>query len=110
MNQQIDWTAEFFNEATAEKFTKFHSDNPQVLESLVSKARTLKGMGHRRAGMKMLFELLRWDYLMTTETNEPFKLNNNYTAYYARLIENNCPDLKDFFAKRKAKSDELLLV
>jgi hypothetical protein len=32
-----------------------------------------------------------------------FKVNNNYTPYYARLYEAEHPELKGFFAKRKVK-------
>ena len=55
--------------------------------------------------MGMLFELLRWDHMMQTDGDEPFKLNNNYRAYYARLIEKHEPDLRGVYTMRKSVSD-----
>lgn len=99
----IDWTG-FFDDEPGDKFRQFHADNPHVLETIIRRARILNSRD-QRASMKLMFELLRWDHLMTTETDEPFKLNNNYTSYYTRLVEAEAPDLIGFFAKRRAKSD-----
>jgi hypothetical protein len=81
-------------------FRQFHYDNPHVYHALVMLARNLKKKGHQTYGMKSLFEVLRWEYAMKT-TGSAFKLNNNYTSMYARLIMQNEPDLQEFFRIRK---------
>lgn len=101
--QQIDWCA--LPSDIAEGFREFHAENPHVYDALVSMARDLVARGYRRVGMAMLFEILRWDHMMKTDCSEPFKLNNNYKAYYARLIEAREPDLVDVFTKRQSASD-----
>ena len=85
-------------------FVRFHSDNPRVYRRLVALARKAKRRGARRLGMKMLFELLRWDHLLKT-SGEPFKLCNSYTSRYARLIMDQEPDLDGIFSTRALTSD-----
>lgn len=83
-------------------FDLFHQANPFVYRSLVKLARDLHRRGHRKVGMKMLFEVLRWQWSMATaDPASEFKLNNNYTSRYARLIMDNEPDLAGIFEVRK---------
>lgn len=85
------------------RFVEFHRANPKVCEELTRLARLLKARGHNRIGMKMLFEQLRWLHALKTTDLSGFKLNNNYTAYYARLIMDKNPDLQGFFETRGTK-------
>lgn len=105
MTQQLDIDWGDVPVDMTEGFWRFHQDNPDVYERLVVMARSMVTRGRSRIGMKMLFEVLRWEYFMSTETDEPFKLNNNYTAYYSRLIEHNNPELFGVFTKRQSVSD-----
>lgn len=90
-----------------ERFERFHRTNPHVLDALVGLSRQLVRRGHRRLGMKMLFEVLRWQsMLQTTDTDgEGFKLCNSYTAHYARLVMRVCPDLDGVFNVRPLRSE-----
>jgi hypothetical protein len=89
-------------------FWEFHAANPEVYVRLVSLARMLRGRGRKRCGMKMLFEQLRWEHYLETEDRSSFKLNNNYTSYYARLIRSQEPDLAGMFELRGLRNaDEL---
>jgi len=106
-SQQFDLEWEgFFDSPMAEKFERFHAENPHILRTIVSIVMALKQMGHRHGGMKMIYEKMRCDHMLKTSTDEPFKLNNNYTAFYTRLVERTCPDLVGFFVKRRSQSDE----
>ena len=82
------------------KFEEFHDRNPHVYEALVSLAYQAKSRGRDRIGIKQLFEVLRWDYMLRTEADDGFKLNNNYAPHYARLIMDEEPALKDIFETR----------
>lgn len=84
------------------KFAHFHRLNPHVYSRLRQLALDLKGRGRNKYGIAGLFEVLRWEHAMTT-TDDDFKLNNNYRAYYARLLMANEPELDDFFAIRVQK-------
>lgn len=86
-----------------ERFAAFHGRNPQVYRALRDMALEAKRRGNRQYGMKGLFEVLRWQHAMQTH-GDPFKLNNNYTALYARLLMDNEPELADFFELRRRVS------
>jgi hypothetical protein len=92
---------------TADRFDAFHQDNPHVYAALVRLAREwVARTGRRQLGMKALFERARWDLVI--ETSDPdFVLNNDYTAYYSRLIMAREPDLDGIFALRRSAADEL---
>ena len=88
-----------------EQFSAFHEANPHVYNALRSLALDMRRRGNRRIGMKMLFEVLRWHYWMTTDDrSSEFKLNNSYTAYYARELMANEPDLADAFEVRERRN------
>jgi hypothetical protein len=81
-----------------ERFAAFHAANPHVYRNLVTLARDLHQDG-RRVGMKMLFEVLRWQHLRTTG-DQGFTLNNDFSSRYARLIAEREADLADAFELR----------
>ena len=83
------------------QFEEFHKNNPEVYEELVRLARQMKARGHKQIGIKMLWEVLRWERAMKTTDQTEWKLNNNYTSRYARLIMENEPDLEGFFVTRE---------
>jgi len=88
-----------------EAFGLFHAENPWVYVHLVKLARDLKQRGHRKIGIAMLFEVLRWSYLMSTsDPTSDFKLNNNYRSRYARKIMAEHPDLDGIFETRGLKA------
>lgn len=91
-------------EMTAEeRFARFHELNPHVLQLLVRRAERKKRAGRRRVSMKKLFEDLRDEWFETR--GEPFKLNNTFTQFYARLIRERRPDLGELFEFRATKAE-----
>ncbi len=82
------------------KFWEFHTQNPEVFRKLRELALQMRRRGLEQYSIKSLFEVLRWHHAL--ETNDPsgFKLNNNYTSFYARLLMQREPELKDFFELR----------
>ncbi len=83
-----------------EKFLKFHRENPHVYRIILEKTWKLWHAGHRHHGMKAIFESIRWDQKVGTISDD-FKLNNNFTPFYARLIMENEPKLRGFFQTRE---------
>lgn len=84
-----------------QQFELFHRLNPQVYERLHDIALQLRRRGRQKIGMKMLFEVLRWQHAMTTtDPASEFKLNNNYTAFYARLLMERDQRLAGMFETR----------
>ena len=91
-----------------ESFLDFHAKNPRVYELFVRFARILLANGHSRAGAKLIFERMRWELMLET-TDRDFKLNNNYTAYYARMAMQIEPDLAGFFGVRKRRDVKTII-
>lgn len=87
-------------------FWKFHNENPHVYQRLVELVNQLRIKGHTRYSMKGLFEILRWEYAITTTGNE-FKLSNDFTAFYARLVMRRQPLLKGFFDIKTSAADNM---
>lgn len=93
-----DWTIQ-------ERFTAFHSANPWVYKALVDMAVALRNRGHRRFGVKLLFEALRYQYMIATnDAHSPWRLNNNLTSRYARLMLANEPFLADCLETRELRA------
>ncbi|WP_301119671.1 hypothetical protein [Mycolicibacterium fortuitum] len=90
---------------TAERFEQFHDENPIVYVTLVRLAREwVRRTGRHKLGIKTLYERARWEIALAT--NDPdYKLNNNFTAFYARLIMARCEDLADMFDLRTSEAD-----
>lgn len=86
------------------KFCTYHKQNPQVYEEF--KKFTLKTIkkGFQNYSAKGIFELIRWHSGVAAD-GDVFKVNNNYTPFYARLFEKDHPKHKDYFRIRKSKFD-----
>jgi hypothetical protein len=68
---------------------------------MVSEARDWKSAGHEILGMQALLERIRWVFGVETPDVE-FKINNDYAAFYARLIMAQEADLEGLFTTRVA--------
>lgn len=86
-----------------EDFRAFHEANPQVYRAIREIALDLKKRNVRKAGMKAIFERLRWIYRLQTQ-GEEYRLNNNYTAFYARMLMDREPELDGFFEVRRLRT------
>jgi hypothetical protein len=85
------------------RFEQFHKNNPHVYRNLVKLARAVRQQNpHAKIGIAALFEELRWQYAIQT-TDTDYRLNNNYRSRYARLIEEQEPDLKGIFETRRLR-------
>lgn len=85
-------------------FWQFHAANPHVYATLCFLARQWIAVhGRGKLGVKMLFERARWEIAMDTRDVSGFKLNNNHTAFYARLLMANEPDLLGVFNLRQQR-------
>jgi hypothetical protein len=75
----------------AVRFQEFHAEHPEVYEALVRLARQGHDAGARRLGIAQLFEVLRWEWVLSAlpASNEAWKLNNDYKSRYSRLIMQN---------------------
>ena len=83
-----------------QRFRDFHAAHPDVYDELARLARRALADGRKRIGIKMLWEVVRWQHMCMTATDGEYKLNNNYHAFYARLLMRQEPDLRGIFEIR----------
>lgn len=83
-----------------ERFLAFHVANPEVYQTIVTLAKQAKAAGHNKYGVKTIVEIMRWNHDIST-TGSRFKLPNEYSSRYARLVMDFEPDLDGFFNTSK---------
>lgn len=83
-----------------ERFEAFHELNPWVLAWMERLTREWLASGKRRLGIKMLTEILRWEHGRQT-SGDTFKISNDYTSRYARLMIARNPEWADVFVLRE---------
>ncbi len=83
-------------------FEQYDKENPHIWALFIHYSSEAKKKGFKRYGAKSVFEVIRWH----TPPNKgiPFKINNNFTADYARKMEKEFPDFEGFFEKRTLKA------
>ena len=86
-----------------QRFEAFHIANPHVFDALQAMALGLRDVGVEKWGIAGLFEVLRWQSAIRTD-GDPYKLNNNYRALYARMLMEREPRLAGFFDVRERRS------
>lgn len=99
--------------AEAEKcksFLAFHSRNPHVLADMITAARAEKDAGRTVYAIEAQLSDVRWNSDRDTEhSNDTFKINSDWAAWYSRLIQMDCPDLIGFFRLKTALADGLVV-
>lgn len=88
-----------------ERFATFDADYPQVYRMIVGFARMAHRRGFQHYGIQAIVERARWEVSMRWGPDtEGFKLNNDFTALYARKVMAENPDLDGFFRLRRRRS------
>jgi flagellar motor component MotA len=87
-----------------QRFAEYHANNPQVFAEFVHLAEDARAKGRVRVGAKFLLELVRWEsWIGGTDPANDYKINNNYTSRYVRLLCDKRPDLAKLFEMRLLK-------
>lgn len=96
------------------RFQRFHHAHPEVFVWLVDNTREFQRQGHRKTGVEYLVNTLRWRALalpgirammQLPDINEDYAINQNYSAYYARLIMQQHPSLDEMFNRKRSHAD-----
>jgi hypothetical protein len=104
MQATLDFTrseSHFIAQIGNDKFEAYHKANPAVWTEFEKLANKLWDSGVRHYGSKSIMEVIRYHTSVDTRPNSQFKVNNNYTAQYARLYINKYPERKEFFELRE---------
>lgn len=84
-----------------ERFEAFHGANPHVFAAFRRFAQEALAAG-QHVGAKAIWERMRWHLAIETR-GDSFKLNNNFTSRYARLLERTDPRFAGFFETRRLR-------
>lgn len=92
-----------------EKFLEFHAKHPEVYAALSrfsNQWRDRKGPD-ARLGIKMVIERVRWELALGAKDETP-RLNNNHSAFYARLLMAQEPALEGMFMLKKQRYESTI--
>lgn len=88
-----------------EAFAKFHREHPEIYALFDRFARQTIARGHRRFSADAILHRIRWE-ASVENTGRHYKINDHFSAYYARLwIEQN-PAWPHFFERRVAEGEK----
>ena len=83
----------------ADRFWTFHGENPHVYEAFCKLAQQAIQAGAERSSADLICHVIRWNRQLATSGFD-FKINNCFTAYYARLWLRDHPEHPRFFELR----------
>lgn len=92
-----------FTQATgqtiAEAFAAFDAANPQVYELFKKYVReVVKAKGKNvKTSSKLIINRIRWEVYVQTNSQDEFKINDAFTAHYARKFASDYPDYAHLF-------------
>jgi len=79
----------------------FHKQHPRVWELFCEFTNELIRRGFKHYSAKGVFERIRWETAEADSARNEFKLNNNYSAFYARAFMRCNPEHEGFFRTRR---------
>lgn len=82
-------------------FRQYDKENPIVYEEFKKYANQLIARGYKHLSSKLICEIIRFNSMISTTGK--YKINNNYTADYARKFEKDFPEYEGYFSKRLCK-------
>lgn len=91
------------NDKWQAKFEEFDEANPHVYKLVVRYALEVLASGKKRIGINTIFERIRWYTDIETNSFDSFKINQNFTPYYARKFMRDYPQYQGLFQTRKLR-------
>lgn len=90
-----------------EAFERFDAENPHIYELFKKYLREwYKANKHNpsaKTSSKLIINRIRWE-VMTTTTADDYKINDAFTAHYARKFANEHPQFSHLFEFREIRS------
>lgn len=83
-------------------FQDYHKEHPEIWNQFKGTTLTAIKKGFKNYSSKSIFEIIRW-HRRGDIKSDGFKVNNNYTADYAKKFMNEYPQYDGFFRTRKRK-------
>jgi hypothetical protein len=97
--------AETTNCTIKQAFTDFDLANPHVYQTMRALALSAINNGKRKISFKLILNVVRWEqYMQTNDTTCSFKINDAYSAHYARKFAAEFPTYTDHIEFRALRS------
>lgn len=92
----------FFDDSIEANFRRFNAKHPEVYRELADVCRAWVRRGGAHWSVDAAYHVLRFQRRMAglPDENEVYKLNNNFTSLYARLLMEQEPELDGLFEVR----------
>lgn len=90
-----------------DRFERFHAENPAVYRLFRQFAHDAKRAGRTRFSADAILHRIRW-FVSVETVGEEYKLNDHYSAMYARKLIEDEPEFAGFFELRKTRSERML--
>lgn len=81
-------------------FEQFDNNNPQIWDLFMRFTFDTILAGHKRFSADSILHRIRWETSVITN-NSHHKINNNFSADYARKFMSEFPQFKNFFEIRR---------
>ncbi len=86
-------------------FNQFNADNPHIYKAFEEQALNAINRGRNKISAKLIINWIRWnEFLRTSDQN--FRINDAYQAYYARYFVEKHPEHAEVFEFRKLRNEE----
>lgn len=87
-----------------QSFKEFNDDNPKVYELFKGYAFEAINKEKKKISSKMIINRIRWEVYMDTTEDTGYRINDAYTAHYARLFIKDYPQYEEMFEFRRIRS------
>jgi hypothetical protein len=85
-------------------FEQFDQQNPDVYKMFVAYAKNWINTGARCISSKQIIGRIRWFHTVESYNGTDFKVNDAFTAHYARKFIGDYPQYKDKFELRELRA------
>lgn len=92
-------------ESKWQKFAAWHTMNPHIWILFVNYTFGVIRAGHTRFSSDAVLHRIRWHMNVDVRTKDDFKINDHYSAYYARCFRAIYPKHADLFEIRVAEEN-----
>jgi hypothetical protein len=90
-----------------EQFKRFNKEHPEVWKLFVRFTKDRIAQGFEHYSSDAICHRVRWETDQPTyDKDKEFKLNNNFTAFYARRFHRRYPEHDGFFRTRRQISKD----
>jgi hypothetical protein len=78
-------------------FLKFHMANPFIYKLFERFSREALQAGLKHYSARGVFDRIRWETGVVTQTDDMLKISNNHRPLYARMLMHDYPEFEGFF-------------